>query len=166
MSYSTRVNLHGHCSMCSFLLISVHTNFSLSSPCTTTSTPHFLFLRCTQTHPHRKINTKIHLLKKKRYTNTPTHKQTQTEKQKRDRSVLIGTIGARRSRLIGARGYGSCLIGTREIGACGSELGRSELWIGACDRSYGSVQLWIGAVDRCCCGSMLVIGAVIRAVDR
>ena len=116
----------------SFLLISVCTNFSLSSSCTTTSTPHLIFLRCTQTHPHRKINTEIYLLKKKkRYTNTPTHKQTQTEKQKRDRSVLIGTIGALGSRLIGARGYGSCLIGAREIGACGSELGRTKLWIGA-----------------------------------
>ena len=87
--------------------------------------------------------------------------------------MLIGTIGARGSRLIGARGYRSCLIRAREIGVCGSELGRSELWIGACDRSCGS-ELWIGAavdrsygsvlwigaaVDRSC-GSMLVIGAV------
>ena len=119
------------------------------------------------------------MLKKKRerYTNTPTHKQTQTEKQKRDRSVLIGTIGACGSCLIGARGYGSCLIGAREIGACGSELGRTKLWIGACDQSYGSVQLWIDTCDRSCdrscglvlwiravdwcyCESMLVIGAV------
>ena len=52
----------------------------------------------------------------------------------RNDRCLTGTIGARGSRLIGAHGYGSCLIG-----ACGSELWRSmlawsELWIGACDR--------------------------------
>ena len=29
------------------LLISIRTNFSLSSPCTATSTPYLLFLRCT-----------------------------------------------------------------------------------------------------------------------
>ena len=84
--------------------------------------------------------------------------------------MLIGTIGARGSRLIGAHGYGSCLIGAREIGAYGSELGRTELWIGACDQSYGlmqlwidaamdgsrgSVQLWIDACDRSC-GSVFV----------
>ena len=79
--------------------------------------------------------------------------------------MLIGTIGARGSRLIGARGYGSCLIGAREIGACGSELGRTKLWIGACDQSYGSVQLWIDACDWSCdrsCG--LVIGAMDRCL--
>ena len=82
-SYSTRVNLHGHCSMCiSFLLISVRINFSLSSPCTTT-------LMEKQTNPNGK-------------TNKPKQ-----EKKKRDRSVLIGMIGARGSRLVGARGYGS-----------------------------------------------------------
>ena len=42
------------------LLIFVRTNFSLSSPCTTTSAPHLLFLRCTQTHPHKQINTETH----------------------------------------------------------------------------------------------------------
>ena len=123
----------------SFLLISVRTNFSLFSPCTTTSTSHLLFLRCTQTHPHRKINTEIYLLKKKnlflRCTQTHPHrktnieiyllkkkkkpkrknKQTQTEKQKRDRSVLIGTIGACGSRLVGARG--SRLVGARGPGS-------------------------------------------------
>ena len=60
------------------LLIFVHTNFSLSSPCTTTSAPYLLFLRCTQTHPHRQINTKTH---------PHTNKPTQTNQQ-RDRSVL------------------------------------------------------------------------------
>ena len=102
-----------------------------------------------QKNQHRDI-----LAKKKK----EIHKQTQTEKQKRDRSVLIG--------MIGARGYGSCLIGAREISACRSELGRTELWIGACDQSYGSVQLWIDACDRSCdrsCGSMLLW---IDAYDR
>ena len=42
------------------LLISVRTNFSLSSSCTMTLAPHPLFLRCTQTHPHRQINTETH----------------------------------------------------------------------------------------------------------
>ena len=76
------------------------------------------------------------------------------KKKKKKRSEL----GASGSRLIGARGYGSCLIGARQIGACGSEL-----WIGAAmDRSYGSVQLWIGVVDRSC-GLVLVTGAVERS---
>ena len=52
------------------------------------------------------------------------------DKQQRDKLVLIGMIrargscliGARGTRLIKARGYGSCLIGAKEIGACGSEL--------------------------------------------
>ena len=48
-----------------------------------------------QKNQHRDI-----LAKKKK-------KKSQTEKQKRDRSVLIGTIGAYGSRLVGARGYGS-----------------------------------------------------------
>ena len=52
-----------------------------------------------------KTNTEIYLLKKK----------TQTEKQKRDRSVLIGTNGARGSRLVGARG--SRLVGARGYGS-------------------------------------------------
>ena len=60
------------------LLISVRTNFSLSSPCSTTSAPYLLFLRCTQTHPHRQINTETH---------SHTNKPTQTNQQ-RDRSVL------------------------------------------------------------------------------
>ena len=77
----------------------------------------------TQTNQHR--DTLAQKKKKtQRYTNTPTHKQTHTDKQQRDKSVLIGTIGARGSCLIGARGshlikargYGSCLIGARELG--------------------------------------------------
>ena len=61
------------------LLISVCTNFSLSSPCTTTSAPYLLFLRCTQTHPHKQINTE---------TRPHINKPTQTNQQ-RDRSVLV-----------------------------------------------------------------------------
>ena len=92
----------------------------------------FFFLRCTQTQTHPHTNTSIQtnqhrdtLAKKKKHkdTQTPTHKQTQMDKQQRDRLVLIGMIracgscliGARGSRLIKARGYGSCLIGAREI---------------------------------------------------
>ena len=84
-------------------------------------------------------------------------------------------IEANGSRLIGDRGYGSCLIRGR------SELGRlvlvdqsligamdwsygSELWIGAFDRSCGS-KLWIGAYDQSC-GSVLVIEMIwINACD-
>ena len=65
------------------LLISIRTNFSFSSPCSTTSAPHLLFFRCTQTHPHRQINTK---------TNSHTNKPTQTNQQ-RDRLVL-GEFGS------------------------------------------------------------------------
>ena len=61
------------------LLISVRTNFSLSSLCTTTSAPHLLFLRCTQTHSHRQINTETH---------PHTNKPTQTNQQ-RNRLVLV-----------------------------------------------------------------------------
>ena len=50
----------------------------------------------TQTNEHR--DTLAQKKKKKknteRYTNTPTHKQTQTNKQQRGRSVLIRMIGA------------------------------------------------------------------------
>ena len=111
------------------------------------------------------------------HTNKPKHTNNkETDRCLSERSVfdrcLTGTIGAHgsclieasRSRLIGARGYGSCLIGARQIGACGSELWigavmdrscGSELWISACDRSCGSELLtererdgWIGASDR------------------
>ena len=69
------------------LLISIHTFFSLSSPCTTNSVT---FLSSSsfssdahnhthrQTHPHRQINT---------HTHSHTNKPTQTNQQ-RDRSVL------------------------------------------------------------------------------
>ena len=51
------------------LLIFIRTNFSLSSPCTTTSAPNLLFLRSTQTHPQTNP-----------HKNTLTHKQTHTDK--------------------------------------------------------------------------------------
>ena len=61
------INFRSH----QFLLISVRTNFSLSSLCTTTSAPHLLFLRCTQiqtqTHPHTYTSTQIN-----QHTNKPT----------------------------------------------------------------------------------------------
>ena len=124
----------------SYLLISVRTNFSLSSPCTTTSMEK-------QTNPNRKTN------KPKR------------EKKKRDRSVLKkkkNPNGKTKKRQIGAYrnewsswvslGWSSwvwVLIGARSYGSV-------LLWIDACDQSCGLV---IGAVDRCC-------GLVIGAVDR
>ena len=76
-------------------------------------------------------------------------------------------IRARGSHLIGARGYGSFLIEAKEIsnliGACGSELGRSQsdlIWsdlIGACGSERGKSML----VDRCLIGSCM-----IEAMDR
>ena len=51
------------------LLIFVRTNFSLSSPCTTTSAPHLLFLRCTQTHLHTNASTQTN-----QHTNKPTER--------------------------------------------------------------------------------------------
>ena len=65
------------------LLIFVRTNFSLSSPCTTTSAPYLLFLRCTQTHPHTNTSTQTN-----QHRNTPTNKPTQTNQQ-RHKSVLV-----------------------------------------------------------------------------
>ena len=114
----------------------------------------FFFLKCTQTHPH--THTHIHIdksiqrytcskkkKKTQRYTNTPTHKQTQTDKQYRDRSVLdrylTGTIGA--------RGYGSCLIGAREISVRSDLVGSNRcLWMDAWSGLAWS-ELWIGACD-------------------
>ena len=127
------------CSLPFFSLFSVlnkHSNFS---------SPHLLLFP----QMHTNTNTPTH---KHIHTKNSTQRYTCSKKKKKKRSEL----GASRSRLIGARGYGSCLIGARQIGACGSELWigavmdrscGSELWIGACDRSCGT-ELWIGASDR------------------
>ena len=72
--------------------------------------------------------------KKKREIHKHTYTQTNPNGQTTKRQIgayqndqcLTGTIGARGTRLIRAHGYGSCLIGAREIDACGSELGRSQ----------------------------------------
>ena len=103
----------------------------------------------THKHIHTEKSTQRYTCSKKK--KTQIHKQTHTDKQQRDRLVLdrndwylTGTIGARGSCLIEARGYGSCLIGAREIsdliGAFGFELGRSGrcLWIGAREISVRS----------------------------
>ena len=135
-----------------FSLFSVHNKLS------NFSSPHLLFPQMhtnTSTHKHIHIDksTQRYTCSKKhththththRYTNTPTHKQTHTNKQQRDRLVLDRCLTG----TIGARGYGSCLIESREIsdliGACGSELGSSVLM----DRCLIGSYL-IGAVDRC-----------------
>ena len=86
----------------SFLLISVRTNFSLSSPCTTTSMEK-------QTNPNRKTNKPKRekkkrdrsVLKKKKNPNGKTNKPKRKNK-KRDRSVLV--------------------IGAMDRCSCGSEL--------------------------------------------
>ena len=84
------------------LLISIHTFFSLSSPCTTNSVT---FLSSSsfssnahnhthrQTQPHRQINT---------HTHSHTNKPTQTNQQ-RDRSVLDFLWFMRHSRLVDRR---------------------------------------------------------------
>ena len=76
-SYSTRVNLHGHCSMCIqffinfrshqfFSLFSVHNDLNSSS-----SFPQLHTNTSSQKNQHRDILAKNK--KKKGYTNTPTH---------------------------------------------------------------------------------------------
>ena len=84
------------------LLISIHTFFSLSSPCTTNSVT---FLSSSsfssnahnhthrKTHQHRQINT---------HTHSHTNKPTQTNQQ-RDRSVLDFLWFMRHSRLVDRR---------------------------------------------------------------
>ena len=130
---SNRVYIHGYCSPCKPFSYFI---FSLLYQTTTLPQPlqrparqnqlkmnqtHLLKInqnqpninrKLTQTHLHRQIYTKIHLLKKK-------HREIGAY---RNNQCLTGMIGARGSRLIGACGYGSCLIG-----ACGSELWRSVL---------------------------------------
>ena len=120
------------------------------------------------------------------HTNKPKHTNNkETDLYLSEQSVfdrcLTGTIGAHESclieasgsHLIGARGYGSCLIRVRQIGACGSELWigaavdwscGSKLWIGAYDWSCG-LELCIGASDRSC-GSVLLTGACDREGER
>ena len=72
------------------LLISVHTFFSLSSPCTTNELNFplliFFFLKCTQTHPHPHTNTSTH---RDAQIHPHTNKPTWTNQQ-RDRSELVG----------------------------------------------------------------------------
>ena len=77
------------------LIISVRTNFSLSSPCTTISDPHLFFLKCTQTYLHTNTFTQTN-----QHRNTPTQKQTYTDKPtKIDRclwSLVRGSAGEER----------------------------------------------------------------------
>ena len=49
------------------LFVSVRTNFFFPSPCITISASHLLFLKCTQIHAYRQINTETHP-----HTNKPT----------------------------------------------------------------------------------------------
>ena len=120
------------------LLISVCTNFSLFSPCTTTLAPHLLFLKCTQTHSHRKINTETH---------PHTNKPIQTNQQ-RDRSVLVefgSWIGRWRSDM-GRGSAGEERIWVVEfgswIGRWRKDLGRRRL---VCELA-GEERIWV--VDR------------------
>ena len=125
-SYNTRVNLHGHCSMCIqfFINFRSHQFLSLSSPCTTTSTTHLLFLKCTQTHPYRKINTEIYLLKKKKKKKIHKHTHTQTNPNEKTKNRQIGAYRNDRSSWV--------------------SLDRSSwVWV-LPDRSQGDQCLWIG----------------------
>ena len=98
--------------------------FFVLNKLSTFSSPHlFLFSQMhtntsTQTNQQKDTLAQKKKKKKHRYTNAPTHKQIHMDKQQRDKLVLdrndwclIGTIGAHGSCLIGARRYGSCLIG-------------------------------------------------------
>ena len=115
-SYSNCVNIHGYCSSSIYYLLisrSLHffSLFSRLNKLSNFSSPHLLLF--SQMHTNTSTQTNQHkdtLAKKKkknthtqRYTNTPIHKQTQTGKQQRDRSVLIKTINARleQSELVG-----------------------------------------------------------------
>ena len=115
------------------LLIFVRTNFSLSSPCTTISTPHLLFLRCTQTHPHRQINTETH---------PHTNKPTQTNQQ-RNRSMLVefGSWIGRWRKDMGHRSLVHGLAGEERIRIWVVELG---LWIGWWRKDMGRRSLVCG----------------------
>ena len=159
------------------------------------SSPHLLLFPQVHTNTNTPTHKHIHTKKStQRYTcskkkKIEIHKHTHTNKPKHTNNketdqCLTGTIRAygscliraNGSRLIGARGYGSCLIGAwSELGksvlvdwsliravdqcSCGSEL-----WIGAVGRSCGSVQLWISAFDQSC-GSELVTGAMDRCLS-
>ena len=151
-SYSTCVNLHGHCSMCIqffinfrshqfFSLFSVHNDLNSSS-----SFPQMHTKTSSQKNQHRDILAK----KKKTQTEKQTNPNGKTKKRqigayRNDRSLWVSLgrsswVSLGRSSwawvLIGARSYGS--------GSCGLVL----LWIDACDRSCGSmigvVMMWIG----------------------
>ena len=116
--------------------------FSVLNKLSNFSSPHLLLFP----QMHTNTSTQRYTCSKKKkktlkYTNTPTHKQTQMDKQQRDRSVLIGTIGACGSEL--GRSW-SDLIWSDLIDACGSELGRSVF----VDRCLLESCL-IGAMDRC-----------------
>ena len=75
------------------LLIFVRTNFSLSSLCTMTSTPHLLFLGCTQTHPHTNTSTQKN---QHRNTQTNPHRQTNREIDRCLWSLVCGLTGEER----------------------------------------------------------------------
>ena len=133
MSYSNRVNIHGYCSSSIYYFINCtfapffFSLFSVLNKLSNFSSPHLLLFP--QMH-----------------TNTPTHKQTHTDKQQRDRSVLdwnnqSSWVLLDRSSWVWVLPTQS-LIGAGEISnlidACGSNLGRSRsdlIWsnlIGAC----------------------------------
>ena len=107
MSYSIRVNLHGHCSMCIyyfinfcshqfFSLFSVHNNLSSSS-----CFPQMHTNTSTQINQHR---------------NTPTHKQTHTDKPTERYGSPV------------KKGYGSPKLGSW-IGRWKKDLGRRAWFV-------------------------------------
>ena len=122
MSYSNRVNIHGYCSSSIYYFINCtfapffFSLFSVLNKLSNFSSPHLLLFpqMHTNTPTHKHIHTEINLLKKKKKnTDTQTHPHTNKPTQTNNKEIdqcLTGTIKARGSCLIGAHGYGSCLI--------------------------------------------------------
>ena len=132
----------------SFLLISVRTNFSLSSPCTTTSMEK-------QTNPNRKTNKPKRekkkrdrsVLKKKKNPNGKTNKPKRQNKKETDRCLKTNTeiflLKKKNPKWKNKKETDRCLSERLElVGLAWSELVGMGL--------NRSSKLWIGAtVDRC-----------------
>ena len=186
---SNRVYIHGYCSPCKpffyFIFSLLYQTTSLPQPLQQLVRQNQLkinqthLLKINQNQPS--INWKLTQNQQKINPNTSTQTNLHRDKLAIKKKKKHREIGAYRNNqcltgMIGARGYGSCLIG-----ACGSELSRSvlawsELWIDAwLERSelvglawselMGMGLAWSVLVDRSCrdwclpdrsCGSVLV----------
>ena len=120
--------------------------FSVLNKLSNFSSPHLLLFPQihTQTHPHRQINTEIHLLKKKKkkkHRDTQTHPHTNKPKRTNNKETdrcLSELMGLAWSELVG-------------MGHAWSELGRSRIWLVLVDRS-----LWVWVLPDWSYGSVLM----------